>query len=456
MLKKLRVKFIAVTMAMVAAVLIIAFTTICFTEYQRSLSTLENALTSTVERSAETADRETYSQDPLESNVQQEQSGASSFESAASSGGPDKHGERLQRRQSSANSGPQIGGREPDREQQFPIATFTIDGNGELQPIAEATTAYLSDEVLESISPKIAIAADGFSYDEGTALHYVKRTIRGTVYIAFADDTNVSSWKSLAITLLLVGLGTLIVFFFISLFLSKWALKPVDEAWKAQRQFVTDASHELKTPLTVILANTSILLKHPEHSIASESKWLESTQVEAQNMEGLVTEMLTLALVEAKPSAHREPIDLSDLVNGQVLQFESVAFEQGFELEGTVADNVVIWGDRDRIRKLVSTLIENASKYVNPGGTVSVTLAATDKVATYTVFNSGSFIAAEDLPHVFDRFYRTDKARTDGVGGFGLGLAIAREIARDHHGDIIAKSDPATGTTFEATVSLRS
>lgn len=452
MLKKLRVKFIAVTMAMVAAVLVVAFTTICFTEYQRSLFTLENALVNTVERSAEMADWESFPQGPMEFDDQQGKGSIGPRENTgASSGSP----ERQPRRQSGTNSGPQIGGRDPGREQQFPIATFTINENSELVPIEEATTAYLSDEVLESVTPKVLTAPNGFAYDESTALHYVKRDIRGTVYIAFADDTNVSSWKSLALTLLLVGVGTLLVFFIISLFLSKWALKPVDEAWKAQRQFVTDASHELKTPLTVILANTSILLKHPERSIASESKWLESTQVEAQNMEGLVSEMLTLAQVESQPAAHREPIDLSDLVNAQILQFESVAFEQGFELDGSVADDVVMLGDRDRIRKLVSTLIENASKYVNPGGIVRVTLDANDKIATYTVFNSGSFIAAEDLPHVFDRFYRTDKARTDGVGGFGLGLAIAREIARDHHGDIVAKSDLGTGTTFEATVSLR-
>ena len=112
------------------------------------------------------------------------------------------------------------------------------------------------------------------------------------MFVAFTDTTSTDSWKSLALTLGIAGLGTLAVFFFIALALSNWALKPVKEAWEAQRQFVADASHDLKTPLTVILANSSILLQHPERTIASESQWIKSTQSEAQQMQGLVNEML--------------------------------------------------------------------------------------------------------------------------------------------------------------------
>ena len=442
MLKQLRVKFIALTMAMVAAVLVVAFSTICFTEYQRSLTTLQNALQTTVERSANLADN------------------AESFDGANSFGTPpaetpDAYKGISRDARAGSNGGFEIGGAMRDREALIPMALFTLDETGELTPVEGETTAYLASDALESITATIRYAPEGFGYDDASGLYYLKRFMHGNTYVAMADDSSVSSWKSLALTLALVGLGTLLVFFVLCLFLSKWALKPVDEAWKAQRQFVTDASHELKTPLTVILANTAILLKHPERTISSQSKWLESTQAEALSMEGLVTEMLTLAQVESRPTVNREQIELSELVNGQLLQLESVAFESGFALEGDIEDNVVMQGDVDRIRKLVSTLIENASKYVNSGGLVRITLGTTDKYAIYTVFNTGSVIAPEDLPHVFDRFYRADKARTDGIGGFGLGLAIAREIARDHQGDIVAQSDPETGTTFTATIALR-
>ena len=111
-------------------------------------------------------------------------------------------------------------------------------------------------------------------------------------------------------------------------------------------------------------------------------------------------------------------------------------------------------GDPERLRKLVDTLIENASKYVNEGGTVSVTLARENKKASLRVSNTGSYIQPDDLKRVFDRFYRTDKARTGDTGGFGLGLAIAREIARSHKGDIVAESSKESGTTFVATIPL--
>lgn len=276
----------------------------------------------------------------------------------------------------------------------------------------------------------------------------------GVTLIAFADASNVDGWKLLVLTLARVGGLTVIVFFLLSLVFSKWALKPVEEAWEAQEQFVTDASHELKTPLTVILANVAILQAHPERTIASESKWLESTQNEAERMEGLVGEMLTLVQVEARVDAPFEPVDLSDMVAGTTLQFESVAFEQNFKLESNIHEGITVQGDPERLRKLVDTLIENASKYVNEGGTVSVTLARENKNASLRVSNTGSYIHPDDLKRVFDRFYRTDKARTGDTGGFGLGLAIAREIARSHKGDIAAESSKESGTTFVATIPL--
>ena len=117
-------------------------------------------------------------------------------------------------------------------------------------------------------------------------------------------------------------------------------------------------------------------------------------------------------------------------------------------LEGGITVN----GNDQQLHKLVSTLVENAFKYVDDGGTINVNLAKTGKYAALEVRNTGSVISAEDLPHIFDRFYRTDKARTSGTGGFGLGLAIAREIARSHGGDITCTSTAADGTTFTVTL----
>ena len=278
--------------------------------------------------------------------------------------------------------------------------------------------------------------------------------------MAFADTSLTDNWKSLALTLAVAALATLAVFFVLSLLLSKWVLRPVQEAWDSQRQFVADASHDLKTPLTVILANTSILLKHPERSIASESQWIESTQIEANHMQGLVNEMLELAQVEAGSSAGlgatHEKLDLSDLAEGATLLFDSMALEQGCAFDTDVEAGIAVSGDEKQLHKMVSTLLENAFKYVDAGGTVTVRLAKSGRNAQLTVRNTGSVISEADLPHIFDRFYRTDKARTSGAGGFGLGLAIAREIARAHGGDITCTSSEAEGTAFAVTLPLAS
>ena len=466
MLKKLRIKFIAMLMVSVTLVLTIAFTAICAAEYQRSNANLAAALEQVVnqageaminaksayndKRASESIDKPDNSQGgSSESAKTNDDSNTSPQDDTAAGDEDDQTAENTARREN-----PQIGGPNRDRESQYPVAVYIFGGDGQFICIDESTTASIDDSVLDTARNSLLTAADGYGTAAGTGLHYFKRDVAGTVIVAFADAANTEGWKSLAITLGLVGVATLAAFFLLSLAFSKWALRPVEQTWNSQRQFVTDASHELKTPLTVILANTSILLSHPERTIASESKWLESTQTEAKRMEGLVSEMLTLAQVESKPTLAKERVNFSDIVAGQALQFESVAFETGFQLNENITENLFVMGDEEHLTKLASTLIENASKYVNPAGSVSVMLSQSGKNAQFEVSNTGQIIAADDLPHIFDRFYRTDKARSSDAGGFGLGLAIARETARTHGGDIVAKSDEHTGTTFTVTLPL--
>ena len=266
-----------------------------------------------------------------------------------------------------------------------------------------------------------------------------------------------SSWQGLAATLLLVGVVALAACFLLSIFFSRWTLRPVEHAWNQQKQFVADASHELKTPLTVILANTAILRSHPRDTIADQRQWVESTQVEALRMQDLVNDMLELARPDddrASAETAFSVVDPSDLVENLALQFESVAFERNVELDCEVEGNVRVKGLEKRLERLVSTLLDNACKYARAGSSVRVTLSASEREATLRVVNDGSFIAEEDLPHVFDRFYRADKARSGDAGGFGLGLAIAREVAREHGGNITASSTPDEVTAFRVTIPL--
>ena len=272
--------------------------------------------------------------------------------------------------------------------------------------------------------------------------------------IAFCDRSweQASLWR-LVINSLLIGAGALVVFFLISLFLSHLALKPVEEAWRQQRQFVADASHELKTPLTVILANTGIVEGHSGDTVASQAKWISYIREEAQRMKGLVEDMLFLARHDdARQPAKFQPCSLSDLVTGCVLRFESVAFEAGVELESDIQPGLTLQGDADCLERLVMILLDNGVKYAGEPGRVERTLRRRQERPVLAVTNTGPPIPPEHLEHLFQRFYRVDGSRSRKEGGYGLGLAIAQTIVQDHRGQIEVTSGERKGTCFTVTL----
>lgn len=275
-------------------------------------------------------------------------------------------------------------------------------------------------------------------------------------YVTFADSSFVERWESLAASLALAGAGALTVLFAINVFFARWALRPVEEAWKKQRQFVADASHELKTPpLTVILANSSILEKHPETPLRENMQWLESTREEAVRMQELVSDMLSLAQAESTETYEFARTNLSSIVSKEALQFESVAFERNVTIEDDIAEGMHVQGSTRALEKLVGTLIDNACKYAAEASSVTVRLSRQGKKAVLSVRNLGNPIPQESIEHVFDRFYRADKARThDDSRSFGLGLAIAREITESHGGSIEVKSSAEDGTVFTVVLPL--
>lgn len=278
--------------------------------------------------------------------------------------------------------------------------------------------------------------------------------------LAFVSDSDMrSSMSSLTVTSLMVGAAALALLFLISLFLANWALKPVERVWNQQKQFISDASHELKTPLTVILANISILSRHSAETVESQRKWINSSSDEAQRMKGLVDDLLTLARLDeagqTAPMPQMCDVDLSDAVTGELLTFEPVAFEHGVELKSEIAPNVKVHGDADKLRQLTAILLDNACKYAGCGGSVCAELSVREGRAHLSVSNSGEIIPSEQLTHVFERFYRTDKARTGAKSGYGLGLAIAAGIVRLHGGEISAQSDAQHGTVFSASLPIK-
>lgn len=253
--------------------------------------------------------------------------------------------------------------------------------------------------------------------------------------------------KNAFVTWPLIYLAALGVFFILSILFSRWALRPVEEAWQKQRRFVSDASHELKTPLTVVLANLDIAQKE------QSSSWLLAAQHEALRMKKLIGDMLFLARSdEGAGKKAAVPVDLSAIADETALAFEAVAFENAQQLHTAITPRLRVSGDAGLLRQLAVILVDNAVKYTPRGGSITVKLEKLGDKAALSVQNSGDPIPPEKLNHLFDRFYRADDARAE--GGYGLGLAIALEIAEQHGGVLKAESDAKQGTVFTATLPI--
>ena len=271
--------------------------------------------------------------------------------------------------------------------------------------------------------------------------------------VAFADRS--AEWTALwglAKRLAVVGICALAAFWGISALLAQMSLRPVERAWQQQKQFIADASHELKTPLTVIMANADLMEKHPAADADQCRQWLDGIRDEAARMRQLVEDMLFLARADALRKPDFAPVDLSTTVEGEALSFDSVAYEHGVTLETDVAPGLTVEGDAKQLTQLTAILLDNACKYAGVGGQAALQLRRRKNMAVLRVANTGATLSEEELSHLFERFYRTDAARTR--GGYGLGLAIAQSIAATHHGQITAASRDGK-TTFTVVLPLR-
>lgn len=271
------------------------------------------------------------------------------------------------------------------------------------------------------------------------------------VRIAFMDSTfEQATLRALVRVCLLIGAAALLVLFGLSWLLSGFVTRPVARTWQNQQQFLSDASHELKTPLTVILSSADLLKTSAQ---PEQRQYVDNISVESRRMKALVEDMLTLSRAESGRAAPFAPLDLSDLVTDAALRFEPVAFEAGHPLQYDIQNGASLSGDRQQLDQLLDILLDNAVKYAAEDAPIRLTLDISGKNAVLAVENPGDPIPPDKLPHLFDRFYRVDDART-GAGSFGLGLAIAQQIVHRHKGIITAASD-ARATRFTVTLPLR-
>lgn len=333
-----------------------------------------------------------------------------------------------------------------------PVFVVTLNSDKSVKNIQENNIT-----VTEELAATLVQLVDSKGTYQGIlkdySLRYLKMDSMEGTKIGFADQSyEWNTLKALLVNCLLVFFVAVILFLILSLFLSLLALKPVETAWQQQNQFIADASHELKTPLTVILANLQILSSHREYTIGEQEKWLDNTKEETARMKQLVEELLFLARSDAgtiqAAQITKLPLDFSDMVLNGVLLFESVAFENKVRLENDIDPDIALEGCEAQLKQVITILLDNACKYAGKNGSAFIRLKKSPHHAVLTVQNTGDPIPLDEQKHIFERFYRTDKSRVRKEGGYGLGLSIAKTIIDQHKGKISVTSSPETGTIF--------
>ena len=297
---------------------------------------------------------------------------------------------------------------------------------------------------LSDQSQLAAIVTEALAQEEDTGLladfhlRYLRKTGYTSTLIAFTDTTLESTtMRSMAAVCSLAGSAALLVLFLCSYLLSGVVTRPVGAAWAQQEQFLSDASHELKTPLTVILSSAELL---NQSALPEQAAYIDNIREESRRMKLLVEDMLTLSRAQRSAgSLPEQTADLSEAAVTAALRFEPVAFEAGKRLEYDIAPSLPVRGDGAKLGQALAALLDNAVKYSDSGTDIRLTAEKQGRFAVVTVADSGPDIPADKLPHIFDRFYRADEARTDG-DSFGLGLPIAKAIIDAHRGTLRCES----------------
>lgn len=314
----------------------------------------------------------------------------------------------------------------------FKLSTFysvALDHNQEIIEIKNDHREIYSNDNLQEIALKVI--NNHKDYGKINELIYYKMDKGDYLLISFMDNTLMQdSMNTLFRYTLIVGAITITILFFLALYLAKRIVDPLEISYQKQKQFISDAGHELKTPLCVINTNAELL----EREIGS-NQWLANIQYENERMSQLVIQLLELARSE-NPNLIMEHLDLSNLVNGDILTLESLAFEHGLTINPDIQDNIMFLGNKHQLNQLVTILLDNAIKYSTNGKEVKISLKQNNSHIILTVINDGIAIPKEQQALLFERFYRLDEVRNDEEKHYGLGLAIAKAIVDSHHGKI--------------------
>ena len=350
---------------------------------------------------------------------------------------------------------PLQGANQKDFADDFSNIVLVVYDDGQVKELLVGKN--IKNDFIQTIFHNLPLIVQSDETQNATSLRiqYAKQNLdNGACKIVFYDPTNsqigVVSLVFYIVVVLLVGMISCSI---ISIILAQSAILPIEESWKKQRQFVADASHELKTPLAVIMANTEIIASHPDDTVASQMKWIDNTLAETKRMASLVQDLLFLAKSDDGLKVEMSYTNLSNCVEECVLTSESLFYENRLLFTSDVDPDIHIDGNEGQLKQLVTILLDNANKYTPTDGTISLTLKITNKHAVLIVSNDSHEVSREQVAHIFDRFYTLDMSRNKTKGGNGLGLSIAERIVQTHKGKITAEYKNGK-MTFKATLPL--
>ena len=311
-----------------------------------------------------------------------------------------------------------------------------LDTSGNITEIRQDGAGNYSEEELESIVSELTAESDSDGWYQYYKFRMVSQTDSKNQSVTVIGLINASSSLYSVFTMLLIslciGLISFLSILLIIVLASKHAVKPIAESYAKQKQFVTDAGHELKTPLTVISANNELA-----RMIYGDSEWFDSIDRQVNKLNHLVRSLITLAKMDEEQKPVFTPFHFSDAVFDTAKSFESLLHSQGKLLTLDIAENITYYGDESKLRQMVSILMDNAVKYCDEKGKVAVKLTG-DRQIRLQVINDYADTENFEADKVFERFFRADKARISD-GSYGLGLSIAKSIVELHKGTIRAK-----------------
>jgi two-component system sensor histidine kinase CiaH len=317
--------------------------------------------------------------------------------------------------------------------------------------VRQSANQPLAQNSLETLTAKALLAADqrGTVRLESGEYSYLRQPLKADGQAIVFHDLAIDKEMQLVLltALMIVGAACTLLSFGASFIMAERAMQPVRQTWQQQKDFLSDASHELRSPLAVIQTTLDVVRLKPEETIGSQEKWLDNIQEEVASMAKLVESLLFLARAEsAQQVLHKQPFDYAEALLRAVGPFETVAAARGVTLVVAAGDEAAGCGDEARIRQVIGILLDNAIRHTPAGGKVTASLAVSDSRAVLSVTDTGEGIEPGHLDKIFDRFYQVDKARAK--GGAGLGLAIAKWIVERHGGAISVASTPGQGATF--------